>query len=126
MSFKPDNYTSVAPYLVVSGAENTISFLVEVFGAEPLRMHPGQNGKLGHGEVRIGDTVVMLSDGVEGWPAIPSHVHVYVPDVEATYKRAITAGATPVKEPTQGQDTDKRGGFQDAGGTTWWVATQVG
>jgi PhnB protein len=126
MSFKPETYTSVAPYLTVNGAEQTISFLVDVFGAERLRMHPGQDGKLGHGEVRIGDTVVMLSDAFDGWPAVPSHVHVYVPNVDETYSRAIAAGAIAVKEPVQGQDTDKRGGFRDPGGTTWWVATQVG
>lgn len=125
MSFKPEGYTSVAPYLTVNGAENTILFLVHVFGAERLRIVPGENGRLMHGEVRIGDTVVMLTDAVDGWPAVPSHVHVYVPDVDATYQRALSIGAVPVKEPSKGDDEDKRGGFQDAGGTTWWVATQV-
>lgn len=128
MPFKPESYTSVAPYLTVNGAEKTITFLVEVFGAERLRMHLTQDGKLGHGEVRIGDTVVMLSDAFEGWPAVPSHVHVYVPDVDETYRRAMVAGAVSVKEPAlgSGDDTDKRGGFKDPGGTTWWVATQIG
>ena len=126
MAFKPENYTSVAPYLVVNGAQATIDFLVEVFGAKPLRTYPGDNGVLSHGEVQIDDTVLMLSDATEGWPAMPSHVHIYVPDVDATYQRAIAAGAIPVKDPVQGQDRDKRGGFSDAGGTTWWVGTQIG
>ena len=125
MSFKPPGYTSVAPYLTVNGAEQTISFLVDVFGAERLRMIPGANGSLMHGEVRINDTVIMFTDAVEGWPAVPGHVHVYVPDVDATYRKALSMGAIPVKEPTKGDDADKRGGFQDAGGTTWWVATQL-
>ncbi|NQV71931.1 VOC family protein [bacterium] len=126
MYYKPEGYTSVAPYLTVNGAERTIAFAVDVFGAERLRSYPGENGRLLHAEVRIGDTVVMFTDAVDGWPAIPSHVHVYVPDVDATYKRALAVGATPVKHPEKGADEDKRGGFQDAGGTTWWVATQVG
>ncbi len=125
MAFKPETYTSVVPYLTVNGAERTIAFLVDVFGAERLRMHKGKDGKLSHGEVRISDTVVMLTDAVEGWSAVPSHVHVYVPNVDDTYRRAIAAGAVGIKEPTKGQDADKRGGFQDVGGTTWWVATQI-
>ncbi len=123
--FKPEGYTSVAPYLTVNGAQRTIDFLVHVFGAEPLRMITGRDGKLGHGEVRIDDTVVMLTDAVEGWPATPSHVHIYVEDVDAIFARAVDAGATVVKQPVQSGDVDKRGGFMDAGGTTWWVSTQV-
>lgn len=125
VSYKPENYTSVAPYLIVNGAAATIDFLVQVFNAERLRIHTMEGGKLGHGEVRIDDTVIMLCDAMEGWPAIPSHVHVYVKDVDATYQKALAAGATAVKAPVKGADADKRGGFKDAGGTTWWVGTQV-
>jgi uncharacterized glyoxalase superfamily protein PhnB len=53
-------------------------------------------------------------------------VHVYVRDVDATYRRALEAGATSVQEPVQKGDPDKRGGVKDAGGTTWWIATKVG
>ncbi len=125
MTFKPDGYTSVAPYLTVNGAKGTIDFLVRVFGAVPLRMIPGSNGKIAHGEVRIDDTVIMLTDAVEGWPANPSHVHIYVEDIDKTFERAIAAGASVVKQPVQEGDTDKRGGFADDGGTTWWVSTQI-
>lgn len=126
MAFKPDGYTSLAPYLIVNGAQATIDFLIAVFAAEPLRMHRNDDGKIAHGEVRIDDTVLMLCDAVEGWPAIPANVHVYVADVDRTFARAIAAGATSVQEPMQKGDADKRGGFRDAGGTTWWVGTQVG
>ena len=127
MAYKPDHYTSLAPYLIVDGAQGTIDFLITVFGAQTLRMIPADEaGKWRHAEVRIDDTVLMLCDAVPGWPAIPSHVHIYVPDVDATYQRAIAAGATGVQEPVQKDDEDKRGGFKDAGGTTWWIGTQVG
>lgn len=125
MAFKPDGYTSVAPYLTVNGAKGTFDFLIRVFGAQALRMIPGNDGKIAHGEVRIDDTVVMLTDAVEGWPATPSHVHIYVEDVDTIFERALAAGATIVKRPIQEGDSDKRGGFTDAGGTTWWVSTQV-
>lgn len=123
--YKPEGYTSVAPYLIVDGAARTIAFLIEVFGAEALRRYPDPSGRLMHAEVRIDDTVVMLADGAEGWPPQPSHVHLYVPDVDATYRRALDAGATPVQEPVRKDDEDRRGGFKDAGGTTWWVATRM-
>jgi uncharacterized glyoxalase superfamily protein PhnB len=79
-----------------------------------------------HAEVRIDDTVLMVADGTEGWPAVPSHVHIYLPDVDTAYRRALDAGATSVQEPVRKQDEDKRGGVKDAGGTTWWIATRVG
>jgi PhnB protein len=125
MSFKPEGYTSVAPYLTVNGASSTIDFLVRVFSAEPLRVIPGRDGRIAHGEVRIDDTVVMLTDAIEGWPAVPSHVHIYVKDVDKTFERAVAAGAFVVKQPVQEGDADKRGGFTDTGGTTWWVSTQM-
>ena len=71
MAWKPDGYTSVAPYLVVDGAQRTIDFLTVVFDARPLRMHP-MGGRLGHAEVRIDDTVLMLADGMDGWPPVAS------------------------------------------------------
>jgi PhnB protein len=124
MSFKPENYNAVSPYLIVNGAQATIDFLVSVFGASSLRIIPGDDSKIRHGEVRINDTVVMLADAIEGWPAVPAHVHIYVADVDATYARALHAGATSIQEPVQKDDPDKRGGVQDAGGTTWWISEQ--
>lgn len=126
MHFKPDGYNAVSPYLIVDGAQRTIAFLVAVFDAEPLRRIPGEGDTLAHGEVRIDDTVLMFCDAVEGWPAQPAHVHVYVRDVDATYRRALAAGAVAVQEPVQKDDADRRGGFRDPGGTTWWVGQQIG
>ena len=123
---KPENYSTVSPYLIVDGASATLDFLQRVFGAVELRRFPDDAGKLIHAEVRIDDTVVMIADGNEGWPPIPSHVHVYVKDVDATYKQALEAGAESVQEPVKKDDEDKRGGVKDDGGTTWWIATRVG
>ena len=125
MAFKPENYSSVSPYLIVNGAQRTIDFLIAVFDATPLRSFPSENGMLGHGEVRIDDSVLMFCDAVEGWPAVPAHVHIYVADVDKTYARALKAGATSVQEPVQKDDLDRRGGFRDAGGTTWWIGQQT-
>ncbi|MCW5621867.1 MAG: VOC family protein [Burkholderiales bacterium] len=123
---KPASYSTVSPYLVVNGADATIDFLKRVFGAIELRRFPGQAGKIMHAEVRIDDSVIMLADPVlPDWPAISSHVHVYVQDVDAIYRKALEAGASAVQEPVKKQDEDKRGGVRDAGGTTWWIATKM-
>ncbi len=123
--YKPENYNSVSPYLIVAGAHDTIAFLVNAFGAVELRRFPDATGRLLHAEVRLDDTVIMLADGAEGWPPVPAYVHVYVHDVDTTYRRALAAGAEPVQEPVKTDDADKRGGVKDAGGTTWWIATRV-
>lgn len=123
---KPPEYPSVSPYLIVDGASGTIEFLSRVFGAVELRRFPDRSGRVIHAEVRIDDSVVMIADGTDGWPPLPSQVHVYVPDVDATYRRALEAGATSVQEPVKKEDEDKRGGVKDAGGTTWWIATRMG
>jgi PhnB protein len=124
-SHKPDGYTTVSPYLIVDDASATIEFLRNVFGAVEIRRFADPTGKVMHAEVRIDDTVVMIADGADGWPPIPAHVHVYVADVDETYRRAVASGATSVQEPMKKQDADKRGGVKDAGGTTWWIATKI-
>jgi PhnB protein len=124
--FKPANYSTVSPYLIVNGARATIDFLKEVFGGVELRQFRDGSGRLMHAEVRIDDTVIMLADPVPpDWPSLPAHVHVYVDDVDETYRKALAAGGTSVQEPIKKQDEDKRGGVKDSGGTTWWIATKV-
>jgi uncharacterized glyoxalase superfamily protein PhnB len=123
--YKPNNYSTVSPYLLVNGAGATIDFLQHVFGAVELRRFLDAGGRLMHAEVQIEDTVIMLADATEEWSSMPSYVHIYVPDVDATYQRALAAGATSVQEPVKKDDEDKRGGVKDAGGTTWWLSTKV-
>jgi PhnB protein len=122
--YKPSGYTSMAPYLIVDDAHRTIEFLTAVFGAQRLRMVSGENGRLRHGELRIDDTVLMLADSLEGWPARAADIHLYVEDVDTVYRRALDRGAESVQEPLQKGDADKRGGFRNSG-ITWWVATQL-
>jgi PhnB protein len=125
--YKPAEYSTVSPYLVVNDASATIDFLKKVFGAIELRKFPNEAGRLMHAEVRIDDTVVMLADPAPpDWPPVPAYVHIYVPDVDTTYRKALAAGATSVQEPVKKEDEDKRGGVKDPGGTTWWIATRVG
>jgi uncharacterized glyoxalase superfamily protein PhnB len=125
VTWKPTGYTSASPYLVVTGADSTLEFLKKVFDADVLRRYDDGNGKVMHAEIRIDDTIIMLGESGPEWPAMTAHVHIYVDDVDAAYKRALGAGATSVQVPVKKQDEDKRGGVKDAGGTTWWIATKV-
>lgn len=122
MTYKPDGYTDVSPYLIVSDVESTLAFLEAAFGAERLRLFRRDDGSPMHAEARIGDSVVMMGQAQDGGAA---HVHVYVPDVRAAYAAAIAEGATSVQEPTDQGDGDLRAGVQDASGTTWWPSTQL-
>lgn len=123
---KPANYSTVSPYLTVSGANATIDFLKRVFDAVELQRFSDDSGRVRHAEVRLDDTIIMLADpGSPDWPPMASHVHIYVQDVDATYRKALEAGAVSVQEPIKQQDADKRGAVRDAGGTTWWIATKV-
>jgi uncharacterized glyoxalase superfamily protein PhnB len=125
-SFKPAGYPAISPYLAVDGAGRTIEFLVQALDGVELRRFAGEGGRIVHAEVRVGDGVVMLADGGGDWPPSPAHVHVYVPDIDAAYRRALAAGAVSAQEPKQQEDEDRRCGVRDAGGTTWWLATRVG
>jgi len=124
-NYKPGHSSTASPYLIVDGANKTIEFLKEVFGAVEVRRFSDAEGKIRHAEVRIDDSLIMIADGAPGWPPMQAHVHIYVPDVDVTYRRALEAGAVSVQEPVKKEDEHKRGGVKDAGGTTWWIATKM-
>lgn len=125
VSYKPDGYPDLSPYLAVPNAAGFIEFVVNVLDGEELFRFENEDGTINHAEVRVGDGLIMLSDSSPDWPATPAHLHLYLPDVDATYRRALDAGATSVQEPVQKRDADKRGGIRDASGVTWWISTQV-
>ena len=125
-SWHPAGQPMMAPYLVVQGADSTIEFLTQLLGARVLCRHLTPEGRVQHAEVLISDSLVMLADAAPGWQAREAHVHVYVPDVEARYRRAIELGAESVQEPHRGNDPNRRGAVRDAGGTVWWISTHEG
>ena len=126
-TYKPDSYNSVSVYIMADHAQRVIDFLNLAFDGRNLRRFDGPNGRIMHAEVRVGDTVVMVSDATGAYPAFPVWLHVYVPDVDATYKKALAAGGISVQEPASKEgDPDRRGGVQDPAGNTWWISTQIG
>jgi uncharacterized glyoxalase superfamily protein PhnB len=123
--WKPASYPSVSPYLICVNAEDIIRFLEGVFDGAVTRRVDRSDGTLMHAEVRIDDSIVMIGGGATDQQSQGPHIHVYVRDAQAVYDRAIQNGAQSVQAPTRKRaDDDFRGGFRDAAGTTWWVATQ--
>jgi PhnB protein len=123
---KPDAFQSVTPYIIVEGAERLIAFAKAAFDAEEIMHLPGPAGRgVGHAELRIGDSIIMLSDASAQHPAMPCMLHVYVEDVDAVYQRALAAGATRVREVANQFYGDRAGGVRDACGVMWWIATHV-
>lgn len=126
MTWKPDGYSTVSPYLVVEGAERVMTFMEAAFQAVELRRYDMPDGSIMHAEMRIDDTVVMIGEAGGDWQPRPAFLHVYVDDVDAVYRRALAAGAESVEEPHRREgDPDRRGGVRGPGGNTWWIATNL-
>jgi PhnB protein len=129
----PDGYPRVSPYLCVSGGNAAIDFYKSVFGAvERMRM-AGPDGKIGHAELQLGDSVIMVADeypemGIRSPRAIggtPVTISVYVEDVDAVFNRAVAAGAKSLRAVENQFYGDRSGQFEDPFGHRWSVATHV-
>jgi PhnB protein len=129
----PDGYPRVIPYLSVDGADAAIDFYTKVLGAKERVRMGGPGGKIGHAELEIGDSVVMLADAFPDMGAptpkqlggSPVTVMVYVEDVDATFDRALGAGATAERKVENQFYGDRAGQFVDPFGHRWFVATHV-
>ena len=129
----PDGYHSVTPYLVINGAAKALEFYKKAFGAIELFRMPQPDGKIGHAEIKIGDSPVMLADeaperGFRGPQALggsPIGLMIYVEDVDKVFSQAVAAGAKverPVKNQFYG---DRSGGVIDPFGHVWYIATHI-
>jgi len=129
----PDGYHSVTPYLIVDGAARALEFYAKALGAkETLRM-PGPGGRIGHAEMRIGNSMIMLADENPDMDArspksvggTPVSLMVYVEDVDKVFASAVKAGAT-VRRPLSNQFYgDRTGGITDPFGHSWYLATHI-
>lgn len=129
----PDGYPQLTPYLCIDGAAEAIDFYGKVFGAKERMRMPAPNGKIGHAELQIGDSVVMLSDeypemdirGPKSIGGTPTTLSLYVDDVDSVVARALEEGAKllrPVKNEFYG---DRSGQIEDPFGHRWSIATHV-
>ena len=129
----PDGYHSVTPYLIVNAGQRALDYYKQAFGASELFRMDAPGGKIGHAEIQIGDSRVMLSDENPAWGAkaptpgvsTPVQLMIYVADVDATFKQALAAGAKetqPIKNQFYG---DRSGTLTDPFGHVWTIATHV-
>ncbi len=127
----PEGYHSVTPYLIIQGATAAIEYYKQAFGAIELMRMPAPGGKIGHAEIKIGDSPIMLADefpemghkSPKTLGGSPVSIMIYVEDVDTVFARAITAGGTeqrPVKDQFYG---DRSGTLEDPFGHVWHVAT---
>jgi PhnB protein len=128
----PDGYHTATPYLIVKGAAKAIEFYKQAFGATEVERMEMPDGKIAHAEIKIGDSIIMLGDeapqhGTRSPKSLggsPCGLYLYVENVDETFNRAITAGATvtmAVKDQFYG---DRNGSLVDPFGHTWYVATR--
>ena len=120
----PKGFRSLTPYLLVSGADAFIGFLRQVFDAEEVFRTGAPDGTIRHAEVRVGDSMLELADGIAGWPARPAAIHVYVPDADATYARAVAAGCRTLVAPMDMPYGDREADVTDPFGNNWYIGTR--
>jgi PhnB protein len=121
----PDGYHQITPYLTVENGAELVEFLQRAFGATVQHQMDRPDGSLWHADLQIGDSHVMLGGASEEWPAMPSAIHLYVEDADATYTRALAAGGTSIMEPMDMFYGDRHGGVKDPSGNSWWIATHI-
>jgi PhnB protein len=121
----PDGYHTFTPYYVVDGASEFIDFLVNAFGGKEHFRMPMPNGKLGHAEVRIGDSMVMLADQSPAYGAKSMQGMLYVADCDAVVAKAVAAGAEIVRPLENQFYGDRSASLKDKWGNDWTVSTHV-
>jgi PhnB protein len=121
----PDGYNTITPYLMIKDSPKFIEFLKKAFNAKEISRTATKDGKIMHAEVKIGDSMIMLSEASENYPAEPAKFYLYVNDTDATYKQALTSGATSTMEPANQFYGDRNAGIKDSFGITWWIGTHV-
>lgn len=129
----PKGYNSITPYLAIRGAAEAIEFYKKAFGAMEVMRMAGPAGKLGHVEIKVGDSKVMLADesekmnflGPQARGGTPVHIHVYVKDVDATVAKAVELGAKMMRQVQDMFYGDRTGAIEDPFGHFWHIATHV-
>ena len=129
----PEDYPRVTPYLIIDGASDAIDFYTKVLGAQERMRMPGPAGKLGHAELQLGNSVIMLADefpdmGAAGPKSVggtPVTLHVYVEDVDSVFDNAVASGAKEIQAVENKFYGDRSGQFEDPFGHQWNVASHV-
>jgi PhnB protein len=116
---------TATPYITVEGAEHLIEFLRSSFGGVLEYEHRREDGSVGNAQVRLGGSLVMISDADANSPAWPSRVYLFVHDVDEAYRRALEHGGTKLMDPLDEEYGDRVAGVLDPLGNQWWLATSL-
>ena len=123
ISHIPNGFTSVTPYFIVNDAKSFANFLREAFGAEIVNEH-FENDILRHGAYRIFDSILEASNGNNQFPSSKITIHLYVPNCDEVFAKAIAAGGKSIQEVADMPYGERSGGIEDVCGNSWWIATQ--
>jgi PhnB protein len=122
----PKGFHTVTPYLVVNDARGLLEFIEKAFDGEVTSNMKGEDGRIMHATVQIGDSVIMVSDVMKGMnEPMPTMLYLYVDDVDAMYRQAINANATSIREPIDEFYGDRSAGVRDEWNNQWWLATHI-
>lgn len=121
--YKPDGFNQVSPYLTVTDAHILVDFMVQVFNAEILERNERPDGKVSNAAVRIGDSTLEIAEATEQFGAMPGALHIYVPDIDETHRRAIENGAQTLHEPMEMDYGERASAIKDMAGNHWYIAT---
>ncbi len=122
----PAGFHSITPYLIVPEASRLIEFIRKAFGAEEkLRVHVPGSEKIMHAELKVGDSMIELADANPEHPAMPYSMHLYVPNADATYERALFAGGKSRRAPEDTSYGDRSAAVNDPFGNAWFIATRI-
>jgi PhnB protein len=124
-SYVPEGLRTVTPFLHPLRAEPVINFLRRAFGAREIMKHASPDGVVHHAKIKIGDSVLEMSEAHEPYQPMSSTFYLYVPDVDATYRQALAAGATSIAAPADQPYGDRSGGVKDPFGNQWYLATHI-
>lgn len=118
--------TSITPYIIVRPAAQFMEFVKAAFGGTERMRMPAPDGSIMHADLAVGNGAIEVSDGNEQYPTAPQAIHLYVDDADATYAKALEAGATSLYAPVDQDYGDREGGVKDAFGNVWYIATPKG
>lgn len=121
----PEGFHSITPLMSVKGAAKLIDFLKAAFGAKELSRFAAPDGSVMHAEIKIGDSIIMLGETMEGFPSTSTSLYVYVPDADSIYNSAVKAGGESLAVPKDQFWGDRVGTVGDFAGNKWMIATHV-